>query len=154
MSLSTTNAAVSEFPSGDGTAGGDFNFIATLLPGDANLDLVVNQLDLDIFIPNLFLGLTNALFTDGDFNGSGTVNYQDIFLIGLHSGVDLQNLSVLGDLNGDWIVDALDSDILVDNLDVQNPTQAQGDLDQNGVIDIADLDIVFAQWGLDIDVAS
>ena len=153
-SLFTTNAAVSEFPSGDGYAGGDFVFVATLLPGDANLDLVVNQLDLDIFIPNLFQGLTNALFTDGDFNGSGTVNFQDIFLIGAHSGMDLQNLWVLGDLNGDWIVDELDSDILVDNLEVQNPTQAQGDLDEDGDIDLADLDMVFAQWGLALTVVS
>jgi hypothetical protein len=48
-SITTVNAAVSEFPSGDGTPGGWFKFVLTLLPGDANLDNVVDSTDANIW---------------------------------------------------------------------------------------------------------
>jgi hypothetical protein len=154
VSLSTTSALVSEFPSGDGTAGGDFIFIATLLPGDANLDGVVNTADASIIYYHW--GYQNALFSDADFNGDGTVNGADAMIWNQNSGANLQNLSLLGDLNGDWAVDQADADILYDNssTNLQNPTQAQGDLDGDGDIDIFDLDVMFAQFGLDLDVVS
>jgi hypothetical protein len=154
MSLSTTNALVSEFPSGDGEAGGDFNFIATLLAGDANLDLVVDNADAAIIYYHW--NLTSALFTDGDFDGSGNVSAADGYVWNQFSGTNLQNLSMLGDLNGDWVVDESDSTILYNNWhnNVQNPTQAQGDLDGDGNIDVHDLDVMFAQFGLALDVVS
>jgi hypothetical protein len=154
MSYTTVNAAVSEFPSGDGTAGGEFNFLATLLPGDANLDGVVNTADASIIYYHW--GYQNALFSDADFNGDGTVNGADAMIWNQNSGANLQNLSLLGDLNGDWAVDQADADILYDNssTNLQNPTQAQGDLDGDGDIDIFDLDVMFAQFGLDLDVVS
>ncbi len=98
-SLTTNNVLVSEFPSGNGYAGGEFNFVATLLPSDAKLDF-------------------------------------------------------LADLNGDWNVDELDAIILFGNRNLSNPTQAQGDLDGDGDIDIHDLDLVFAQYGLGLVVVS
>jgi hypothetical protein len=63
---------------------------------------------------------------------------------------------MLGDLNGDWVVDESDSTILYNNWhnNVQNPTQAQGDLDGDGNIDVHDLDVMFAQFGLALDVVS
>jgi len=37
---------------------------------------------------------------------------------------------------------------------VENPTQAQGDLDGDGNIDVHDLDVMFAQFGLELAVVS
>jgi len=49
-----------------------------------------------------------------------------------------------------------DSTILYNNWhdNVQNPTQAQGDLDGDHDGDVSDLDLMFAQYGLELDVVS
>jgi hypothetical protein len=155
-SLSTTNALVSTFPSGDGVPGGDFNFVATLLPGDANLDLIVNGADLTILASHY--NLSGALFTQGDFNGNGIVDSADTILFSQSwlANLNLQNLTMLSDLNGDWIVDELDGDILFNNYlaSTANPTRAQGNLDGDTDIDIHDLDLMFAQYGLELAVVS
>ena len=129
-SIFTTNTAVSVFPSGDGYAGGDFNFVVTILPGDANLDGQVNSADTSIFLTSLWSYLTPALFTDGDFNGSGGVTRDDLPLIAGNYGVNLQTLGIRGDLNGDLKVDDSDREILYDNWSngLQNPTHDDGDL--------------------------
>jgi hypothetical protein len=150
--LSTVNATVSEFPSGDGFAGGRFNFVMTLLPGDANLDGVVNTVDYAIFGANY--GAQNALFTMGDFNGDGQVSYTgDGQILYANWNLNLSGpISILADLNGDLAVDTTDLTMLFNNFGLSNPTQAQGDLNKDGVIDSVDLDIAFAQFGLDLDV--
>lgn len=58
--------------------------------------------------------------------------------------------------NGDWRVDGADSEIHFENWEanLQNPTQADGDLDLDGDIDIDDLDLVLAQFGMAISVVS
>jgi hypothetical protein len=152
-SLSTVNAAVSEFPSGNGYAGGDFNFVATLLPGDANLDLIVDGADYAIW--SVLIG-ADGIFQDGEFDGDGLITGADGALWYQHSGYNLQNLSMLADLNGDWKVDNLDADILYNNylLNLSNPTQSQGNLDGDADIDIHDLDLAFAQFGLELNVVS
>jgi hypothetical protein len=150
-SLSTSNAAVSEFPSGNGYAGGDFNFVATLLPGDANLDLIVDAADFAIW--SVLIG-ADGVFQDGEFDGDGLITGADGALWYQYSGYNLQNLSMLADLNGDWKVDEMDASILASNSILSNPTQAQGDLNADGDIDIADLDLMFAQFGLELDVVS
>jgi len=152
-SFSTSNVAVSEFPSGDGYAGGDFNFVATLLPGDANLDLVVNSPDYTIWTSHYG---PNDIFEYGDFDGNGVVDTTDVILLYSNFSMDLQELEMLADLNGDWTVDELDSDVLYNNwlTNLPNPTQTDGDLDADGDIDIHDLDTMFAQFGLELDVVS
>jgi hypothetical protein len=152
-SLSTVNSAVSEFPSGDGNAGGDFNFVFTILPGDATLNNVFQQADMDIFNDSWMSGLEDLLFADGDASGDGWANSGDWpFMPSL--GLDLSDLWILSDLNGDFVVDDVDLDILVDNWDanLQNPTLADGDLNGDGDIDEDDLEIFFAQFGLELDV--
>ena len=45
VSLFTTNSQVSHFPSGDDHAGGNFNFVMTLLAGDFSLNNIVGYAD-------------------------------------------------------------------------------------------------------------
>lgn len=147
--LSTTNSQVSEFPSGDGYTGGDFNFVAALLPGDANLDLMVDGADFAIW--SALLG-ADGIFQDGDFDGDGLITSVDGDLWYEHVGSNLQQLSLLADLNGDWKVDESDSTILFNNyqLFLSNPTHAQGNLDGDSDIDLEDLDLMFAQYGMEV----
>jgi len=155
VSLSTTNVAVSEFPSGNGTAGGDFNFVMTLLPPDANRDLVLDGTDL--YILRMHYGMSGVVFTDGDFSGDGLVTYDEYLIFYEHYECDLRGpLQMLADLNGDWVVDDADGDILYNNWYTQlpNPTQADGDLDGDGDIDVNDLDLMFAQYGRSLSVVS
>ena len=67
---------VSAYPSGNGTAGGDFNFGLNVLPGDINGDGIVNTQDLAL----VSSGWLSAGPT-GDDNGDGIVNSQDLALI-------------------------------------------------------------------------
>jgi hypothetical protein len=60
----------------------------------------------------------------------------------------------LADLNGDSVVDFEDMDILYDNDNLSNPTQADGDLDLDGDIDLDDVDLAFAQLGLELALVS
>ena len=70
-----TNGA-HEYPSGNGTAGGDFNFAFNVLPADANQDGIVNSQDLAI-ISSSWLGAGPT----GDVNADGIVNSQDLALV-------------------------------------------------------------------------
>lgn len=151
--FSTVNAAVSEFPSGNGYAGGRFNFVATMLPGDANLDLVVNELDQSILVAN-YGSLYGMLFIQGDFTGNGGVTNPDVGKFGANWYADLNILWIKADLNGDFAVDGLDMAIFNDNFGMSNPTQAQGDLNGDGSIDVNDLDLMFALYGLHLAVVS
>ena len=155
-SIFTTNTAVTVFPSGDGYAGGDFNFVVTILPGDANLDGQVNSSDTSIFLTSLWSYLTPAVFTDGDFDGSGSVTRDDLPLIVGNYGINLQTLGIRADLNGDLKVDDSDRDILYNNWSngLQNPTHDDGDLDGDGDLDIDDFDLLFAQFGVELTAVS
>jgi hypothetical protein len=155
-SLTTTNAAVSEFPSGNGEGGGNFNFVVALLPGDANLDLQVNGSDYMIIGPNYFMGQPGMEFINGDFDGDGVVTAADSDLFVLNYGTNLQSVWVLADLDGDFQVDQDDLDLLYDNwaAGLEDPTVEDGDLNGDGTIDVADLDLMFAQFGLALGVVS
>lgn len=151
--LSTTNSAVSNFPSGDHTTGGDFNFVVRLLPGDANLDGVITYDDLDVLAQNY--GITGALFVDADFNGDGVVDDADEVLFSNHWYTNLQGsltiLTILADLDGDQDVDQADINAIFANRNMSSPTQADGDLDGDGDIDVDDLDLAYAQLGLELN---
>jgi parallel beta-helix repeat protein len=148
----TINSAVSEFPSGDGEPGGDFNFAATLLNGDFNMDGIVNQTDADILEESWVAEVVDALFTDGDNNGDGQVNSMDFF-IGT-SGLNLQALWLMADLDGDFDVDDEDVDCLADHLHMSNPTWADGDLNDDGTVNYLDVDLILAQYGLDLEAVA
>jgi hypothetical protein len=58
-------------------------------------------------------------------------------------GVNLRNLMIRGDLNGDFRVDAVDVAILTSNLDDTGVTHSIGDVNGDGVVTLADLDLVY-----------
>lgn len=148
VSNTVTNSSVSQFPSGDGNSGGDFSFAITLLPGDATLDGVVNQVDFDLLLNNW--GMVDALFGDGDVNGDGFVAGSDLNDILIRWGFDYSALTILSDMDGDWDVDQDDVDFIFANRNLSSPTPADGDLDEDGTIDIDDFDLAFAQLGLEL----
>jgi hypothetical protein len=150
--LTTTTSDT--FPSGNGSEGGDFQFIATLLPGDANLDLQVTSADLAILNSHYNNGQLDELFSEGDFNGDGQVNFADVVLYSPNSGANLQTVWLLADLNSDFAVDDLDMAILATNFGMSNRTWAHGDLDGDGDVDTEDMDLAYAQLGLDLTVVS
>ena len=74
-----TNGA-SSFPSGDGVAGGEFNFAFNVLPGDTNQDGIVNGLDI-AQIASHWLQVGGII---GDTNGDNIVNGLDISAVASH----------------------------------------------------------------------
>jgi hypothetical protein len=147
--LSTINALVSEFPSGDGQAGGAFNFVVTLLAADANRDNLVDGADYDIWQSHW---AQDGGFVEGDFGGDGIVGSEDLIYWEFTDGVNRQDVSLLADLNGDFTVNDFDLDILRDNMGMSDPTLADGDLNGDGSISFADLDLALAQFGSDFEV--
>ena len=150
----TTNSLVSVFPSGDGHAGGNFNFVFTLLAGDTNLNNYVDFTDYQMIWQYLYAHYPSGLFTKGDFNGDGVCDSADADLQLANQLIDLRTTSILGDLNGDFIVDGTDMTTLVDHFGMSSPTHADGDLNGDGQIDMTDLDLMFAQYGLELAVVS
>lgn len=61
---------------------------------------------------------------------------------------------LLADLNSDFAVDDLDAAIMAAHMGMSNPTWADGDLDDDNAITLADLDLMYAQYGLDLAVVS
>ncbi len=141
----TVDPLVSKFPSGDGQEGGDFNFVVTLFPGDANGDLAINNDDFNIVINNFFLSVDT--FGEGDFNGNGTVDNDDFSLVINNFFTGLGPLELLGDLDNDGDVDG-DDQTLWDDYDLTN--NLAGDLDGDGDVDTDDFDLLFAQIGLEL----
>ncbi|MCX7429169.1 MAG: right-handed parallel beta-helix repeat-containing protein [Planctomycetia bacterium] len=62
----------SEFPSGNGVAGGDFQFAFTVLPGDTDRDGDVDGIDLARFGQGWYQG--GDEWSEGDFDGDDDVN--------------------------------------------------------------------------------
>jgi hypothetical protein len=141
------NAAISEFPSGDGTPGGMFNFVMTLLPGDANLDGLVNSTDLSILQANYGLEF-DATFSAGDFDGDGDVDGSDTNQGQSTFGLNYQAIWIGCNLDGDLDVDDDDLDIFFDNVGMEDPTFQDGDFNFDGEIDVEDRDILLAQYML------
>ena len=77
---STTPSSSSTYPSGDGTAGGDFLFRFNVLPGDANSDNTVNASDLAIL--GQHWKQSGQGWAQSDFNGDGTVDASDLAILG------------------------------------------------------------------------
>ncbi len=154
-SFATTDPSVSNFDngSGDGLPGGNFNFVMTLLPGDANLDGIVDMTDWAIFEPNL--GSSGLFFTDGDFSGDGLATlFDDGFTLTANMGIDLRDVTILGDLDGDFDVDEDDIEAIALAFGMASPTLADGDLDGDGDVDIDDLDLALAQFGIELNLVA
>jgi hypothetical protein len=144
LARTTTNAAVSEFPSGDGDPGGWFTFVMALLPGDANLDSIIDSADWSMAASNWGVG-PGKLFTQGDFNGDGAVNNSDITYFYSPAISNLQSLKIKGDVNGDGVVNDNDLNIIGLHAGATGATLADGDANGDGSVTQADLDLAFAQ---------
>jgi hypothetical protein len=78
------------FPSGNGTAGGDFTLRFDVLPGDATGDRSVGSADVFETVRDGFRDATMASYTvRSDFNGDGLVNVVDSVLARNHNGAAL-----------------------------------------------------------------
>jgi hypothetical protein len=154
VSLSTVNSLVSEFPSGDGNQGGSFNFVATIFPGDANLDNIVTSTDYGILADALSnIGYNPSMgpawFAVGDMDGDGYLDeWYDADIIYTNMYDNLQNLFMRGDLDGDFDIDDADLDILANNLGLTSADYADGDLNGDGTVDVADFDMLYDRWGM------
>jgi hypothetical protein len=150
----TVNSLVSEFPSGNGVAGGAFKFVMTLLPGDANLNNIANISDYFQWYYNSTYNMPGS-FNLGDFNGDGVINGADYSIWHAADGRNLQTLSLRADFDGDFDVDAADLNVIGPNAGMTSgATWAQGDLDADGDVDMDDLDLAFAQFGHSLSVVS
>jgi subtilisin family serine protease len=147
FSVSTTNAQVSKFPSGNGSAGGAFKFVFTILPGDANLNNYVEGNDFLIWQQNV--GGSNRTFTQADYNGDGLTNNADNTIWQSNSGRHLVDL-VFADFNHDGIVDSADLSLLLNNFGQTNASHAQGDVDDDGSVNGMDWLIWQRQSGLSL----
>ncbi len=76
---STTQSSSSSYPSGSGTAGGNFTFRFNVLPGDANQDGLVNISDLTALASQW--QQTSQGFLSADLNHDGQVNISDLTML-------------------------------------------------------------------------
>ena len=131
--LETNNTLVSEFPSGNGLAGGNFNFVFSMLPGDATLNNLVNTFDYTIWYTNYYGDPPlNAVFTQGDMDGSGEVDYGEDYFVYANFLRDFTQL-VSADFNGDGLVNGLDLAIWQAGYEDDSAGDADGDGDVDGV---------------------
>ncbi|HYO25335.1 MAG TPA: dockerin type I domain-containing protein, partial [Lacipirellulaceae bacterium] len=145
FSVDTTNALVSEFPSGNGVAGGAFRFVFTVLPGDASLDNYVNGNDFVIWQGSL--GGPGRTFAQADFTGDGTTSSADLTVWQNNSGAKLRDL-VFADFNQDTVVNFLDFSILSGNYGSTTADHDDGDADGDGDVDGNDFVMLQRQLGL------
>jgi hypothetical protein len=69
---------------GDIGNGTNFNYTATVIPGDANFDHAVNINDLNILLGHI--GTTGTSWSTGDFNGDTSTNINDLNVLLGHIG--------------------------------------------------------------------
>ena len=69
------------------------SFVELALPGDANLDGMVDVNDLTIVLSNF--GSTNAVWSQGDFNYDGRVDVYDVTILLSNFGSTLAALPAL-----------------------------------------------------------
>lgn len=148
----TTTTATTVFPSGNNVAGGDFEFVFTILPGDANRDNIVDLIDLQIFAANQFG--SNKTWQQADFSGDGFVNLPDQQAVYGFYGKNWQNLVILGDYNNDYVWDTV----------YDGPTflghylnsEIEADLNGDSSVTSADLDAALAllNFGIHLRVLS
>ena len=138
----------STFPSGDGYAGGDFDFVFTILPGDTNRDSMVSFADYATLQNNY--NQSDRSWAQGNFNGDGSVNFADYAMLQNFYNENWQALSILADVSGsDYSVDASDETSF---LSLYGANNLSADLDKSGTITSADLDAFYEQFDFGIDL--
>jgi hypothetical protein len=131
-------SATREFPSGNGQAGGSFQFVVTLLFGDRTQNNVVAfNSDIDPAMNNIGAG-AGKTWTDGDFNGNGTVSFLgDVDPANDNVGKPaISTIDIAADADGDFDVDGDDD--------------TGQDLNGDGVFDGADILLWQRQFGISL----
>ena len=130
-----TNAA-SQYPSGDGVAGGDFLFRFNVLPGDVNRDSSVNGLDIAQVASHWL-----QTGSPGDVNGDNVVNGLDIAAIASHwlNGFS----SVPGDANNDGVTNGLDIALVASHWLTHGPA---GDVNNDNIVNGLDIALIASHW--------
>lgn len=133
----SSSTGTSIYPSGDGTAGGDFHFRFNVLPGDVNQNSVVQATDGVVVRNQLNYGTATAGYSAyADLNGNGVIQATDGVIArdalnqGLPSGQPpagkFVNAPVAGD---DAYTTTEDTDLVVTGAGVQtNDSDADGDM--------------------------
>ncbi len=148
--VNSTSGAVSNFVagSGNGVLGGSFQFVVTLLPGDADQNAIVELSDLNTVLFNFYVGI---LFAEGDFDGNGVTDLSDYNTVLFEMGIDLQSIWIIADFDGDLDVDDDDAAIWSANFGMQSgATQSDGDTDGDGDVDLDDFWALLGQTGIDL----
>lgn len=153
----------SVFPSGDGTPGGDFEFVFTLLPGDTGLigaagnennELnVVNGLDSSVLSSNFNQSVSGG-FSDGDFNLDGVVDGLDFSILSSNFNDIFRLQSVVADVNRDGSIDDDGATIADDDLLAIADSTAgyDRDVDRDGNVDIEDWQLLQSLVNLDLAI--
>jgi hypothetical protein len=146
FSVTTTSAAVSKFPSGNGTAGGAFRFVFTILPGDANLSNLVDGGDYLTWLYSQ--GGPGRTFTQADYNGDGMTDGADYSIWSANFGsYDLRAL-IFADFDGNGIVNGSDYYTWSQHYGETGAPHSHGDADNDGAIGGVDMFIWVRQQGL------
>jgi len=149
-SVNSTNSSglISTFTTnnGNGAEGGAFKFVITLLGGDYSLDNTIAQADLDKVLLSWGI-ITDTSFANGDFNGDGQHSQDDLDPALLYWGINLQDLTIVGNGSGSYTVSITDLQLIASNF---NTTNATGDLNGDGQVDLDDFEIGFALFVIDL----
>lgn len=146
---STQNSLVSRFPSGNAVAGGQFKFVFTILPGDVSFNNLVNSSDYYDYFLMFDSDPTSNTFAEADFNGDGTVNTSDEFMIFQNVNRNFTGLAV-ADFNSDGNVDSADYTIYQDHLGQTVSPWTLGDTTGDGLVDVSDYQIWTRQFGMQL----
>jgi len=117
---------------------------------DLNNDFSVDGLDFGILAGNW--ASTSATPEEGNINGDGFVDGADIGIMfenwTADTGPDFEALTVFydADLNGDSDVDIDDYNILEGHWAETTATAGEGNINEDGHVDAADIGIMFEQW--------
>jgi hypothetical protein len=146
----TTNVdahLISEFPSGDGTPGGEFRFVFTThFLGDFDNDNLIAQGDLDAVLFNWAELITQDLlevFIGGLADSTGHIDQEELDAVLQNWADSLQELFLYGDFNGDSVVDEADFYLAYDNYE-----QAESLVAEFADEVWSDADDIIGQWEL------
>jgi hypothetical protein len=147
----TTGTNYSVMPSGNGYAGGDFNFAFIVLPADYVRDgnNQVNAQDFSRLNSNYnAFPSGGATFADGDGDGDGDVDSMDLSILASAYNLQLNaDLFLSGDSDSNGVVNYRDLSTYLKNRGATSAAWVDGDSDGDGDVDLDDLDFIYAFWG-------
>jgi hypothetical protein len=108
------------------------------LVGDVDGNLKVNHID-----SLLVRGAKGTYLTQFDVDGNGKVNQADYDIV-IANDETIASDSLSGDVNGDWVVDDIDLDIVQAQW---GSSYIQADVDGDGVVGVLDQSVILGEYG-------